>query len=94
MLRVGRWVFVAGGESQSDDRDTEQSAARILSVESLKLWSLPAMSVAHDDGVALATERGLIIFGGYRLAPSPIKELRLPVAVTAVEKLELPAERF
>ena len=68
--------------------------ARILGVETMKIWSLPAMAVAHDDAVALPAERGVIVFGGYRLIRSPIEGVRVPMAVTVVEKLELPAERF
>lgn len=93
-VRVGRWVFVAGGETQRDNRDAELSAARILGIETMRIWSLPAMSVAHDDAVALPAERGVIVFGGYRLVRGPIEGVRVPVAVTVVEKLELPAERF
>ena len=65
LVTVGPWAVVAGGEAQQTKHDIELVSARLLDRRSLAVWSLPLLNQAHDDSVAIAHGRQVIIFGGY-----------------------------
>jgi len=90
---VGPWVFVVGGESERNGEDKELAVARILDRRTLKVWSLPAMSVPHDDAVALPWRDGVIVLGGLYIGRGFFGTMKLPVASCVVEVLQLPAHR-
>lgn len=92
----GRWIFSLGGESDHGDRDVELTEARIIDGKTLELWSLPAMTVPHDDAVAIADGKSVLIIGGYSVNLIKIGPLvtRMPTAVSVVERLVLPVEKF
>lgn len=93
---LDRWIFVLGGETDLGDRDIELTAARIIDSKTLDLHSLPSMTVAHDDAVAIADGHAVFIIGGYsvnRISIGPLVT-NMPTAVTVVERLVLPASKF
>ena len=105
---VGPWVVVAGGEAQQAGRDIELASARLLNKSTLAVWSLPLLNQPHDDAVAVSTEHGMIVFGGYltksvsfpqlpgtdRSGAGGVKlpEISVPFAGAAVERLTLPQQ--
>lgn len=96
IARLGQWIVVAGGESQQNNEDVELSAARIIDSQSLKVWSLPDMIVAHDDAQIVTDDRSVIVIGGYSVSTLSIGPLvtKMPTAVHVVERLILPEHRF
>ena len=94
IVQVGPWVIVAGGETQRAGVDVELSVARLLDTGTLAVWSLPDLPGAHDDAVAVATGRGMILFGGFTTRPGRRGgDLPWPRAVGQVHRLEVPADR-
>lgn len=91
VARVGTWVIVAGGESQQKSVDTGLNQARLLDSRTMLAWSLPDLHHPHDDAVAVATERGMIIFGGLYDDRSFLGR-RLLIVGTQVEQLDLPID--
>lgn len=91
---TGPWVIAAGGESQHHGHDSELTDARLLDTRTLAIWSLPSLPRACDDAVAIATSRGIILFGGYLVRGGFIQRLDLPIASKMVLRLELPENAF
>jgi|GEM_PF-1524285 len=93
VVQVGPWVIVAGGESEFSGGDIELHTARLLDTRTLEVHKLPDMTHPHDDAVAVATERGMIIFGGFQETKMALpfsgstKTFSVPQAVPAVEQL-------
>lgn len=98
LVRAGHLIYIVGGESEFNGGDVELKIARLLDTRTLTVSKLPDTAHPHDDAVAIATERGIIIFGGFvetKLA-LPIggttKTVSVPQAVSAVEQLPLPGD--
>lgn len=87
VARVDHWIIVAGGESERNGKDTELALAVAIDTKARKTYALPNMHAKHDDAVSIATNRGMIIVGGYTQA------FKLPVAVPTVEMFEIPAQK-
>lgn len=86
---IGPFIFLAGGESQQQNHDTELNAVRLLDPRVTKVFTLPPMAIAHDDAVALTIENRIVVFGGYRVGDSTFPGLIMPTAESRVESLEL-----
>ncbi len=95
VVQVGPWVIVAGGESEFSGGDIELHTARLLDTRTLEVHKLPDTTHPHDDAVAVATEGGMIIFGGFKETKMTLpfsgssKTFNVPQAVPAVEQLLL-----
>lgn len=87
VVTIGPWIMVVGGESQQNGIDTELTSARLLDRRTLEVWSLPELSHPSDDAVAIATYRGLILFGGYYAKKGWIQGLTIPVASNTSQQL-------
>jgi len=95
VVSTGKWIVLAGGESEFGGGDVELKTARLLDPKTLAVHKLPDTLHPHDDAVMLATEYGVILFGGFveSKLSLPIggttKSFSVPQAVTAVELLPL-----
>ncbi len=93
-IRIGRWIVIAGGETEQGGRDRELATSRLLDCETMAVWSLPPMMVAHDDAVAVRVDQSALVIGGYRVGTPGLIGVwtgaRAPIAVRQVERLELP----
>lgn len=93
IVQVGPYIIVAGGESEFSGGDVELHTARLLDTRTLTVRKLPDSAHPHDDAVAIATERGIIIFGGFVETKMTLpfsgstKQFSVPQAVVAVEEL-------
>lgn len=93
LVQVGPYVIVAGGESEFSGGDVELHTARLLDTRTLTVRKLPDSAHPHDDAVAIATDRGIIIFGGFVETKMTLpfsgsnKQFNVPQAVSAVEQL-------
>ena len=84
-----QWLILVGGESQRQRQDRELRVVRLLSPEALSVKRLANTDWPHDDAAALSYRRGVIVFGGLASQAVPGGDARLPVVITAVERLTL-----
>ena len=70
-------------------KDTELAIARLLDTRDLTVWSLPPLLQAADDAVAIATERGVILFGGYWTKPGLLNGMTWHTASRVTQRLSI-----
>ncbi len=87
------WVFIVGGESETEAGDRELVKARILGRATSQIWSLPDLATPHDDATALPWRNGVVVIGGYYRQATGFGKLKMPTASRTVETLQLSAAR-
>jgi len=90
VVTLGPWAVVVGGETQQAGRDTERKTARLLDRRTGDVFALPDTAWPHDDALAFADERGVLVIGGF----GKLGLAHLPAAIPHVERLDLPDHAF